>query len=210
MLLLSVLHLEITDATRPKGGTPGQRGGAAVRDGNFWDGRGARAPLVRLPENYSRGAAALPSFAPHRGTTLYINTPPASPSAFRNPRTPRDSNRTKEAAAGRGREHKSGFACEARPRSDSFRVKRGRHRRSEGDGRLLLVLVGGVRRRLGPRLAQELPPDHPRRPDPPQARTSPGLRPPSLSFSSFFPPWILSSRVFLFVRRAACWVCTTG
>jgi len=62
----------------------------------------------------------------------------------------------------------------------------GAGRERERDGRVLLDLLvvvvlgavrrGGVRRqRLGLRLAQELPPDQPRRPDPPQARTS---RPP--------------------------------
>lgn len=66
-----------------------------------------------------------------------------------------------------------------RGRSDSIRLTR--------DGRLLLDFVAGVgvRRgggRLGLRLPQELPPDLPRRPVPPQARTAP--IPPSLALLS--------------------------
>lgn len=78
---------------------------------------------------------------------------------------------------------------EKKKSTHTLRARRGGSIREEieRDGRLLLDLVG-VRsggERLGLRLAEELPPDLPRRPVPPQART-------------FRAPFSLLPRVFFF------------
>lgn len=146
-------------------------------------------PSRELPEQYPPvSLLANPlarEWAPPAPTRGYINPPP--PLSFLFIRRFKKFEAIHQRRKKKGRKKKSTHTLRAR-RGGSIREE------IERDGRLLLDLVG-VRsggERLGLRLAEELPPDLPRRPVPPQART-------------FRAPFSLLPRVFFFLGIFFCW-----
>ena len=125
----------------PRGGGRGAVNAsvAAVRDGSFWDGRGAREAPV--PCAFPKTTRAVPRHflrhdsrtrRPHRNrrdASLYINTPPALPFRIPEPTntssgpdtTRLEPNKKKKGSGGREIEHKSGKALRARRGPDPIR-----------------------------------------------------------------------------------------